>query len=299
MEPGLFGIKNSNRNFNEKAAWGKNQFNCSFPAALCNYIDDIGEECVYIKVDSNYKREIGQLKVQDLYNIDPCNKDTFFAFESQFSLYRPLVVGSLPRIDLVIQKGSTGFNLSDIEIKLTALPDNSTCELHEEYYGCEIVVRPDTIVYLACSIAHKFKENKSELKKALGSKCENIEDWSDGREVLEYLPQMISSLITLFKDYKSEQTPLVLQPVWKTEGKSPKLADHCLDSFVWSNFGFTKLFIDPAIIEDGYRGRITRTVRTSIWLYKMLFDFASEGQFDHNKIIDRLSFNTKMIRLFQ
>ena len=55
-------------------------------------------------------------------------------------------------IDLVIQKEDTGECLSGLEIKLTALPDNTTCNFNEDSYGSEIVVRPDTIVYLACSI---------------------------------------------------------------------------------------------------------------------------------------------------
>ena len=34
MTAGLFGLTNSNRDFGKADAWGKNQFNSSFPAAL-------------------------------------------------------------------------------------------------------------------------------------------------------------------------------------------------------------------------------------------------------------------------
>ena len=37
-----------------------------------------------------------------------------------------------------------------------------------------------------------------------------------------------------------------MQPIWKTEGKSAKLHDNCLDIFMWSNLAFTRLFIDAA-----------------------------------------------------
>lgn len=34
-----------------------------------------------------------------------------------------------------------------------------------------------------------------------------------------------------------------MEPVWKTEGKSPMLANNCLDVFVWSNCGLLLLFM--------------------------------------------------------
>ncbi len=42
--------------------------------------------------------------------------------------------------------------------------------------------------------------------------------------------------------YKN-QMPIIMEPVWKTKGKSPKLADNCLDVFVWSNCGMLLLFM--------------------------------------------------------
>ena len=44
IEPSLFGLKNSNRPFSKKEAWGKNQFNASFPASLCCYLDSKNKE---------------------------------------------------------------------------------------------------------------------------------------------------------------------------------------------------------------------------------------------------------------
>ena len=37
--PGLFGLSKTNRDFSKKESWGKNQFNSSFPASLCCYLD--------------------------------------------------------------------------------------------------------------------------------------------------------------------------------------------------------------------------------------------------------------------
>ena len=77
-------------------------------------------------------------------------------------------------MDLVTQLKSNSQCLRPIEIKLTALPDNSTCDLSEEYYSSEIVIRPDTIVYLACSIAANFKDNPKQLAKLIGKEFEPI-----------------------------------------------------------------------------------------------------------------------------
>ncbi len=83
------------------------------------------------------------ISIKDVFSINADDKDTYFAFESQHTPYQKFVVGSLPRTDLVIQKESTGECLSGLEVKLTALPDNTTSDLNENLYGSEIVVRPD------------------------------------------------------------------------------------------------------------------------------------------------------------
>lgn len=89
-----------------------------------------------------------------------------------------------------------------------------------------------------------------------------------------------------------------MQPVWKTEGKSPKLSEHCLDVFVWSNLAFTQLFLDVARRELIAFKTITRQVRTAVWLFKMLYDFSLNGQINHRKVIDELSYDTKNDKAF-
>lgn len=58
-----------------------------------------------------------------------------------------------------------------------------------------------------------------------------------------------SKLKTVLKVIRDRQIPLVMQPIWKTQGKSAKLHDYCLDIFVWSNIAFTQLFLDAATEE--------------------------------------------------
>lgn len=162
-KPGLFGINNSNRDFTVKESWGKNQFNNSFPASLALYIEKKQLENNYITLDKNLNIFHKFIATKQLFNVNQTKKNTFFAFENVFSPYQKYILGSLPRVDLVIQDVKTGNCVRGIEIKLTALPDISTCELDESQYGCELVARPDTIVYLACSIVQNFDKNFKKL----------------------------------------------------------------------------------------------------------------------------------------
>ena len=70
-----------------------------------------------------------QISINNVFGINANDSDTYFAFESQHTPYQKFVVGALPRTDLVIQRESTGECLAGLEVKLTALPDNTTCDL--------------------------------------------------------------------------------------------------------------------------------------------------------------------------
>lgn len=145
-KPRLFGIERSNRDYTVADTWGKNQFNSSFPASLACYLHSKGMKAVYIKAKPDMKRDLQYIGIDELYGIDPLGDDIFFSFETQYTPFQKYVVGAIPRDDLVIL--SDGQCVSSIEIKLVALPDNPTCNLSEDKFGSEIVVRPDTIIYL-------------------------------------------------------------------------------------------------------------------------------------------------------
>lgn len=298
-KPRLYGITHSNRDFSQGDSWGKNQFNSSFPAGLANYLSSKEIDNIYLYLDKNLKVQHGKISTTDVFGISPKSDDLFFSFESPYTPYQQLVIGHLPRVDLVTQLRSNGQCLRPIEVKLTALPDNSTCNLEEPFYGCEIVIRPDTIVYLACSIAANFKDATIRLLQTIiGDRFEEIEDWTDGEIVWKYIPEIICTIDSIIFSIIEKQEPILMQPIWKTIGKSPKLAENCLDVFVWSNFAFAQLFVEVARGELSEVTKITRQIRTIIWLFKMLYDFGKNGQINHLQIIDELSFNTRNDKAF-
>jgi type II restriction enzyme len=292
VKPSLFGLRKSNRDFSQKEAWGKNQFNSSFPAALCCYLASKSISANYLSIQNSIFVS-GLIEVKEVFGVGIDDEDIYFAFEAQHTPYQKYIVGTLPRTDLVVQRESTGECLAGLEVKLTALPDNTTCELDEKSYGSEIVVRPDSIVYLACSIANGLPS--VELHALLSSVI--IDDWSDANLILKKIDQIISIIENIALGLERYQSPFLLQPIWKTIGKSPQLAENCLDMFVWSNAGFA-YFISQVANRNNNATSITRQTRTAIWLYKMLSDIKNVGKFDHKRIIDNLSYNTKNDKAF-
>ncbi len=288
-KPSLFGLKKTNRDFNKKETWGKNQFNSSFPASLCCHLESKGIQANYLSVKKGIFSP-NLIPIEDVFGISTKSSELYFAFETQYTPYQKYVIGSLPRIDLVIQNENTGECLSGLEIKLTALPDNTTCDCSESSYGSEIVVRPDTIVYLACSIASSFKGQLTRYIPKI-----EISNWNDAIQILPKTREIVESLESLSISLEKDQKSFLLQPIWKTQGKSPKLTEQCLDVFVWSDAGFTN-FISK--IAEKNPGNITRQTRTAIWLFKMLLDICNYGRFNHEEIIDNLSYNTKNDKAF-
>jgi type II restriction enzyme len=293
VQAGLFGLHKSNRDFTHKKAWGKNQFNSSFPAALCCYLFKEQLAANYIAM-SEEGLKIGELGIDQVFGISPQDPNLYFAFEAQHTPFQKYVVGRLPSIDLIIHDVSTGTCIRGLEVKLTALPDNVTCDLDDAQYGSEIVIRPDTVVYLACSIAAVL--NEATKQNLIQSKIV-IADWSDAAQVIPQLGRILANIENLAKTITPRQTPFLLQPIWKTLGKSPALAENCLDVFVWSDAGFC-WFISQIANSDKEANVVTRPTRAAIWLYKMLLDYAVNGKFDHKKIIDELSYNTKNDKAF-
>ena len=290
-QPSLFGLKKTNRDFTLRDSWGKNQFNSSFPAALCCYMHSRGMAVNYLSISRNDFRCL-DLPVEKVFGIDPLGTDTYFAFESHHSPYQRFVIGTLPRTDLVIQRESTGECVAGLEVKLTALPDSTTCELHPNQYGSEIVIRPDTIVYLACSLALRMGDLLMPLIPDLP-----INDWSEPGEVEPHMTTIAQAIAAVSKAAEAVQGSFLLQPIWKTMGKSPELADKCLDVFVWSDAGFA-YFISELSLKEGPHSRLSRPRRSSVWLFKMLHEIKTSGRFNHERIIDELLYNTRNDKAF-
>ena len=280
--PALFGLNqsNTNKDFRQAKAWGKNSFNNCFPVALLCYMQSQKISPIYLTLDENWNIVPKKIDVNSLFGHAYDSEDIYFAFEYTYGQNQQFVKGTLPRIDLVVMDNSNSESpwLRALEIKLTALPDNSTCNLSEEQYGCELVVRPNTITHLTLEIVSQYAEHQSKLSGSLRPILQDNFDWKSEDSMLEKIPHIIQTIKSLLLTKIDDQIPLVIQPVWKTIGKSSRLHENCLDVFVWSTFAFVKLLLDT--VEQGRSKEFSRAKRAVLWIVKMLSDFATDKKID-------------------
>ena len=285
LTPTLFGIGGkSNKDFSEVSAWGKNSFNNCFPAALLCYMHSQAISPIYLVMDENLDVVHRKIDVSDAFATEADSESIFFSFEDAYAHNQKFVIGTLPRIDLVVMDTSnpSAPGVRGLEIKLTALPDNSTCNFSDDKYSCELVIRPNTIVHLALSIISKYASQPQELFNILHPVCGEVTNWADEatlREMMSDFTGIIDKILLSHLDY---QEPLVAQIVWKTAGKSARLHDNCLDAFLWSTFAFTRLFIDGA--KQGGK-RFLRRMRSVVWLVRMLYEFPKNGRIDYSQVL--------------
>lgn len=288
-EPGLFGQKHSSRDYTKAECWGKNQFNSSFPASFVAYMFSKGVKPIYIKTSSDNSISHSFIDANDLFGINPLSDDAYYNYEAGFAPFEKYYQGEREKIDLVMMNRKTNQLLTGLEIKLTALPDNTTKSESESNWGTEIVMRPPTICFLACSICNNYTtlEKKERLRSFL--RCvPQINHWEEMNEVIPHYNAILSSLLSISKDLTERQSPLIIQPIWKTEGNKMRLKDNCLDVFVWSNLSIIQMCCSE---ESSHISRLNRFHRTIIWLYKMLLDYVTYDTFDYKRIIRLQSYN--------
>ncbi len=247
IKPSLFGITNSNRDFSDPYYWGKNQFNSSFPVALACYMRSCSIPLVYVTYRDELRTSIGELEVSELFGSNRPNSELYFAFESRFDPFLNHVHDELPPIDLVVCDGIREHKIRPLEIKLTTLPDNTTESLGEDKYGSELVIRSATTRYMALSMVCSLQKHLPQVREIFEPVMAKVRNWDSKPEMLQLAPRVLESLQIFLNEFKFLQTPLMMQPIWKTIGKTPVLTDNCLDIFVWSDFALTHLFLDSAL----------------------------------------------------
>lgn len=297
VSPGLFGQKHSSRDYRYEESWGKNQFNSSFPASLVAYMGSTNKKPVYIC--TNKKNEVVHKHIDstELLGVDPLSEDAYYNYEAEFYPYDQYYRATKKeKIDLVMINRSTEKPVSGLEVKLTTLPDNTTKDLPESDYGSEIVVRSPTIMFLACSICtcYKGEKGRSKLHSLLNTIGTEIKNWSEIRQVLPHYEAIRRAVLAVSTDISAKQTPLIIQPIWKTDKKLKDFADDCLDVFVWSNLAVIQMCLRESNTNDD----ISRNQRTIIWLYKMLWDFTLFDSFNYTDIVNDLAYNYKTDKAF-
>lgn len=98
--------------------------------ALTCYMASKGLQPVYLTLDGTAQIKHEKIDVSNLFCLDPFASNLYFSFETDFTPYRTIVTGKFPRTDLVtLDKNTRNTCLRCLEVKLTALPENSTFKL--------------------------------------------------------------------------------------------------------------------------------------------------------------------------
>jgi hypothetical protein len=280
-EPTLYGISNSNRKPCD--FWGKNQFNSAFPAALSCWMRDEKINPVYVHTSGGeIVSSDEKITFDDVFNSKAPNEKLRFDFEVSFPNYHDYLFDSLEAIDLVVKEGDTVKRA--LEVKLTVLPDQTTFAKCEDQWGCELVVRPVCVIYAALTIYDSLIERNAEALALIRMSALRIGDWTNAVEIRTHRDQILDTLEIFLDTFSDAQVPLILQPVWKTKGKLPELADHAFDIFIWSNMALCRLFLNQAKAnKEGTK--VSRHLRACARLLRCLYDLFSTGQMRRSEII--------------
>lgn len=288
--PSLYGISNSNRDYSDPYYWGKNQFNSSFPIALANYMRDNKNNAIYLKLDDKCTAQQSEVSFDVVFGSSLPHDELFFAFETRYEPFGKFVHDELETIDCVVKK-LTGDSLRPIEIKLTTLPDETTYKKSEDKYGSELVVRSPTMRYMALSIAESCEEDFERIQEIFEPHCYNIRDWESTEVMKNKRKVLFGALEQFFGEFQHKQNPLLMQPIWKTKGKSASLAENCLDIFVWSDFALSRLFMDSANASIDSE-KISRHQRAGLRLARFLYEVSKGRKVYQEPIYDGMTFNT-------
>ena len=187
--PALYGITRDNSSRHGSDLWGKNQFNSTFPLALCLYMRDNGLDPVAV-----VSKE-GKIKaVDDVWSMSEVvgrkEDSPHFHFEESFDPYVQFSRNQVDHIDLVV--AVDGKHSIPLEVKLTVVPDNSTSTKEDKDWAPEMVMRPVSSAHAMMGVASslmdpKNEETKSSVIDVLRPAYNKISTWTNVTENLSKL----------------------------------------------------------------------------------------------------------------
>lgn len=289
--PTLYGINNSNRS--GRNLWGKNQFNSTFPTSLACYMRDKGIPAIYLSLNSNLEVIATEIELNEVFNTKKKNSVLSFDFETKYNAYQKFAYDDIKGIDLVISDENS--QIRPLEVKLTVIPDNSTCLQDEKDWGSEIVVRPATTSYSALGIAYSCEKYFNQIRRIFEPVCSSIQHWDSKIEIDTKREQILESLNLFQSDFRNQQKPFLIQPIWKTKGKSPILDENAFDLFVWSDFAVCKPFLDRSL--EGV-GEVNRYMRSSARLTRILYELTTTHKTNIQRIYTEMAFGLQSDKEF-
>ena len=283
--PGLYGLGDGNSSRQGKDLWGKNQFNSTFPLALCLKMRDDGVAPVAVALHADGKVAADPSRRWSMEEVIGDKRDNpYYHFEKTFSAYESLSRNEVEKIDLVVSLG--GEDWRPLEVKLTVVPDSGTARKSMNEWGPELVLRPVSSAYAMMGLASSLSEDgnaalKADVMSIIRPNYNAIQDWTNIVEISSNRERLRDTLSGVLDKTLQIQKPFLIQPIWRTEGQAPVLATQCFDLFVWSDAAVMRLPID--LSHEATPNRVTRHLREVARHVRALYDILNSGDFDYRE----------------
>jgi hypothetical protein len=295
-DTGLYGIRHSNRKPHEH--WGKNCFNSSFPTALACYMLDRKIPAIYnelVNVGGELVVLSSEVNISDVFGLGGRSLDDLeFRFEHAYAPYQAYSFDAIDGIDLVVCDVA-GNCLAPLEVKLTVMPDFRTSVFPEEQWGCELVVRSPTTSYCALGMFDAIKNEAQSVRNILEDACSNIQSWDNDYEMAHKTHLLAACVNSFEEEYLDKQKPLLMQAIWKTKGQSPVLADDAFDIVIWSDYAFSRLFINSSYTKSE---KMCRRMRATARLARCLWELSKSGKTRIKDIYRQMAFGSQTDKEF-
>lgn len=290
---GLYGIHHSNRH--EDDHWGKNCFNSSFPTATACYMLENDIPAVYVYLDEDLKVKTRSIPMPQVFNCgNKTPEDLYFSFETIYQPYQEYCFDFIDGIDLVV-KDTQGNFLQPLEVKLTVLPTDNTSHKPETEWGCELVIRSATTSYCALGMYDSVKDHARHVREIFENACSSIQSWDNDFEMTHKTPELYAAINRFQKEYLNHQKPLLMQTIWKTKGKSPELADNAFDIVIWSDYAFSRLFVDAS---SEITNTMSRPQRATARLARCIWELSKSGKIRIEDIYRQMAFGNQTDKEF-
>lgn len=185
--------------------------------------------------------------------------------------------------------------LSPLEVKLTVIPTSATSKQPPEQWGSELVIRSATTSYCALGMFDAVKNNSRAVREIFETACSSIQMWDNDYEMTHKMPQLCSAIDAFQYKYYKNQKPLLMQTLWKTDGQSPILADQAFDIVVWSDYAFSRLFLDNS---NKPSEKMKRGMRASARLARCLWELSKSGKIRTADIYRQMAFDNQTDKEF-
>ena len=277
--PLFFGIRDSN--IPPYAMWDRETFPKAISVALANYLGDNDIPLNYVAIDGRCSCNVEQITTSEVYgSSDTPFTELRFDFDSIYGPHLDLA-SSVPESDLVVTDPRKGTSRR-LDILASVVPDASTRDLEPSRMGPEMTVRTNMLKSCALSMASSFIGERESVLEVLRDAVSDA-DISDWESISGCTGKMVEAIDRLESSNPGCQKPMLLQCMWRTEADGPVMDEDAMDIFVWSDFAFSRLFLESTRRPSD--GGPTRPLRCAVRLFSIMLSILEGDHPDLDRII--------------